>query len=107
MATSLETLMSIVLVGGISTTGLAAVSEINDQVQSVAYSAQIEAAADCADRVFLLHGLDPVQGVQKVLNYENTEVNRELLNCMTPITGVTGEQLLQTPTDIYALKKEL
>lgn len=105
MALSLETLISTVLVGSVSAVGLTAMTELNAEIQQISFNQQIENAADCADRVFLLHGVDPVQGVEEVRTYQNTQLNRELLDCVSPITGVTGEQLLQNPTDIYSVKE--
>ena len=107
MSSILENLLATALIGGVSVTGLAAVNEINTEVQNVVFTQQIEQAADCADLVFASYGVNPVAGVTAIQAFEATDMNRDLLNCMTPITGVTGEQLLQNPTDIYNIKEDL
>lgn len=106
MATLAETLIVSAIMSTVLTTGLTALEAVDTQVQQVAFGYELEAAADCADRVFTLRGIPADEAARLMLTDADPELRDDLLTCVEPITGVSGDMLRQDPTAIYDMLKQ-
>ena len=101
MASLLETLLTTIVVGGVSASAITAYEQFDQQVQSVVLPAAFQEAADCAKEFMVVHGYpSEYEGALALAQGDDEALKRDVVGCYVTITGDPYDPTASIPQDI-------